>query len=90
MCRDKDFTRDQDRIVLSLHRRFTVEFIAGRIARSPVAVQQRMFELGIRAKHQPEKAPERTHLSQIIKPLPEKQEYYLRGEIAESVILSLV
>lgn len=84
-----NFTPEQDKFIIHLHKRFTVHFFAARLGVSPAAIEIRMVELGLRPKHQPQPETTRIILSHIIKPLPEKQEYYLRGKIAESVILSL-
>ena len=84
------FTPEQDAFIIALHKRFSIYFMAARLHRSPLAVEQRLIELGLRPKEQLTEAPQRTNILHIIKPLPEKQEYYLRGKIAESVILGLV
>lgn len=82
-----------DQFIINYHNRFSVCFIAGRLKRSPNKVWQRMIELGLRAREDEvdyTTAPvEKNNINKIIQPYREKQEGWIFGKLAESVILGM-
>jgi hypothetical protein len=89
----KTYTQKEDEFIINCHLRFSVVFMANRLKRSPNGVWDRMVQLGLRAREDQmdlDMQPvQKTSINHIIKPFRDKSDYYLRGRLAESVILGL-